>query len=85
MRDELVEAGNDRNKGRVPSSVFGGDALPKSSSSQLYVRASPFGSVALPVRVKGVLAGMEKLLSALIVGALFPVGVVVAQVPEPLA
>ena len=85
VREGLVEAGNERNKGRVPSSVFGGDAFPKSNSSQLYVNASPFGSVTFPLSMNGVLAGIEKLLSAAMVGAPFPVGTVVAHVPAIVA
>ena len=85
VRDALVDGGNDRKIGRVPSSVFGGDALPKSNSSQLNVSMSPFGSVALPLSVNGVFEGIVKLLRADTVGGLFPVVVVAAQAPEPAA
>ena len=54
----VLEVGrNERKSGRVPSSLLGGEAAPKSNSSQTQVSASPFGSVTLPVSVKGVLAG----------------------------
>ena len=42
---EVLETGmNERRIGRVPSSVLGGEAAPKSNSSHSPVIASPFGS-----------------------------------------
>ncbi len=44
--------------GAVPEGEFGDPAGPRSNSSQQYVKASPFGSVAEPVKAKGVLLGI---------------------------
>ena len=85
VRAVLDDGRKERKIGRVPSSVFGGEALPKSNSSQTQVTASPFGSVTLALSVKGVFAGIVKLLNVAMLGALLPVAAVEAQVPEPAA
>jgi hypothetical protein len=86
VREGLAVALNERNRGRVPSSVIGGDGLPRSSSSQEYVRASPSGSVALAVKVNGVPIGIVKSVPAETVGGLFPVAVAAAHpAPVPVA
>ena len=61
MRDGLVVGGKGRNIGAVVDCTFHAPAGPKSRSSQEYVSASPFASVAAPVRTKGVLIGIEQL------------------------
>src|SRR2546426_78699 len=49
---------NERKIGRLPSSVSGGAAAPRSNSSQQYVKASPSGSVPAAVSTKGVFRGI---------------------------
>ena len=50
VRAEIVAGLNERKIGRLPLSVFGGAAVPRSNSSQHHVSASPFGSLPEPVR-----------------------------------
>ena len=57
VRVVLAVGKNERKSGRVPSSLWGGAAAPRSNSSQTQVSASAFGSVTPAVSVKGVLAG----------------------------
>jgi hypothetical protein len=85
VRELLAVGANERKRGRVPSSVFGGDAFPKSYSSQEYVSASPSESVALPTSMNGVFEGIVKLLRADMAGGWFPVVVGAAQFPDPAA
>jgi hypothetical protein len=81
VRDGLAAPMNERKRGLLPSSVIGGEAVPISSSSQEYVSASPSGSVAVAVSVKGVPIGTLKSGPADTVGGLFPVLVDVEQAP----
>ena len=77
VRDGLVTGSNDLKIGRAfPSlSLSGGDAGPRSYSSQQYVRESPFGSLAVAVKTNGVIFGIVKSGPALTVGGVLPVGV----------
>ena len=92
MRLPVVFGILDLNKGKV---LFTGavapefhDVLlpPKSQPSQLYVSASPSGSVAEPVKVKGVLTGIViPPTRGFIMGILLPVGVDIPQLlPFPV-
>jgi hypothetical protein len=54
----FVVAVNERKSGRAPLSPRGGEADPRSNSSQPYVRASPSGSLAVAVSAKGVFTGI---------------------------
>ena len=59
VRLGLVVGTNERKSGRVPSSVWGGLAVPVSNSSQEYARVSLLsGSLPVAVNVNGVLLGM---------------------------
>src|SRR5512132_1323020 len=58
VRDGLETAAKDRNIGRLPSSVLGGEAAPRSNSSQQKERSSPSASLPSAPSVKGVPCGI---------------------------
>src|SRR5262249_34864804 len=84
VRAGLTVGLKERKIGRLPSSGFGGDCVPRSYSSHANVSASPFASLPLAVRMKGVPIGMLKFGPALIVGATLPVAVSTSQVLPPM-
>jgi hypothetical protein len=88
VRDGFEVGEYDRNSGLEPSSVDAVaaelEALPRSYSSQSYVRASPLPSLADAVSVNGVLIGMVKAPGVLTVGTALPVATLLPHVaPEP--
>src|ERR1041385_3526905 len=83
VRAGLTVGLKERKIGRLPSSVFGGDCVPRSYSSHANVSASPFASLPDAVKMKGVPIGMVKLGPALTVGAILPVGVSTSHALPP--
>src|SRR5207244_12319822 len=84
IRVGLLTPRKERNSGREPSSVFGGDCAPRSSSSQQKVTASPFGSLPVAVSANGVCRGIVKFDPAFTSGGALPLAAVVAHVAEAL-